>query len=66
MDARIVGSGNISVTVAPCLEYSAYLSRIGRADERARSADLISLRVITQAMHRFANPGYAFGFLFWS
>src|SRR5215212_4207601 len=28
--------------------YSAYLRRFGRADERTRTADLISLRVITQ------------------
>jgi hypothetical protein len=41
MDARIVGSGNISVTAAPCLEYLAYLSRIGRAGQRTRTADLL-------------------------
>jgi hypothetical protein len=36
-------------------EYSAYLSRIGRADERTRTADLISLRVIHQALQRCAG-----------
>jgi hypothetical protein len=45
MDAGIVGSGNIGATAAPCLEFSAYLSRIERADERTRTADLSLLRV---------------------
>ena len=35
--------------------HSAYLSRIGRADERTRTADLISLRVIHQALQGFAR-----------
>ena len=34
---------------------SAYISRIGRADERTRTADLTSLRVISQALQRFAQ-----------
>jgi hypothetical protein len=38
MDAGIVGSGNIGAKVAPCLEYSAYLSCLGRADEQTRTA----------------------------
>jgi hypothetical protein len=38
MDAGIVGSGNMGATAAPCLEFSAYLSRLGRADERTRTA----------------------------
>jgi hypothetical protein len=45
MDAGIVGSGNIGATAVLCLEFCAYLSCLGRADERARTADLISLRV---------------------
>src|SRR5215204_111497 len=49
------GSGNIDSTAAPCLEYSAYLSRLGRADERTRTADLVSLRVITQALQGCAG-----------
>ena len=36
-------------------EYSAYLRRIRRADERTRTADLISLRVIHQALQGFAR-----------
>jgi hypothetical protein len=48
MDTRIVGSENIGATGAPCLEFSAYLSRLGRADERTRTADLISLRACGQ------------------
>ena len=36
-------------------KYLAYLSRIERADERTRTADLISLRVITQALQGFAG-----------
>jgi hypothetical protein len=38
MDAGIVGSGNMGATAAPCLEFSAYLSRLWRADERTRTA----------------------------
>ena len=41
MDTRIVGSENIGATGAPCLEFSAYLSRLGRADERTRTALLL-------------------------
>ena len=41
MDTRIVGSENIGATAAPCLEFSAYLSRLGRADERTRTAGVI-------------------------
>ncbi len=36
-------------------EYLAYLSGIVRADERIRTADLISLRVITQALQGCAQ-----------
>jgi hypothetical protein len=35
--------------------YSAYLYRLGRADERTRTADLISLRVIIQALQGCAG-----------
>jgi hypothetical protein len=35
MDAGIAGSGNIGAKATPCLEFSAYLSRIVRADERS-------------------------------
>jgi hypothetical protein len=55
MDAGIVGSGNIGATPAPCLEFSAYLSRLGRADERTRTADLISLRVRIHALQGLAQ-----------
>jgi hypothetical protein len=55
MDAGIVGSGNIGATPAPYLEFSAYLSRLGRADERTRRADLISLRVRIHALQGFAR-----------
>jgi hypothetical protein len=55
MDAGIVDSGNIGTKAAPCLEFSAYLSRIGRADERTRTADLTSLRVINRALQGFAQ-----------
>jgi hypothetical protein len=41
MDAGIVGSRNIGATAGPCLEFSAYLSCLGRADERTRTADLL-------------------------
>jgi hypothetical protein len=34
---------------------SAYISRIGRADERTRTADLTSLRVMHQALQGFAQ-----------
>jgi hypothetical protein len=50
MDAGIVGPGDIGATAASCLEYSAYVSRLRRADERTRTADLISLRVIGRAL----------------
>jgi hypothetical protein len=30
MDAGIVASGNFGTKAAPCLEFSAYLSRLGR------------------------------------
>jgi hypothetical protein len=33
-----VGSGNVDSTAAPCLEFCAYLSRLGRADERTPTA----------------------------
>src|SRR5215208_2748596 len=42
-------------TAAPCLEFCAYLSRLGRADERTRTAFLNSLRVITQALRGCAE-----------
>ena len=35
-----------------------------RADERTRTADLISLRVIGQALQGFANAAYLEGFPF--
>jgi hypothetical protein len=41
MDAGTVDSGNIGAKAAPCLEASAYLSRLWRADERTRTADLL-------------------------
>jgi hypothetical protein len=37
-------------------EYSAYLSRIKRADERTRTADLPSLRVIIHVLLGVAQP----------
>ena len=40
MDAGIVRSATMDSTAAPCLEFCAYLSRLGRADERTRTADL--------------------------
>ena len=55
MDTRIVGSENIGATGAPCLEFSAYLSRLGRADERTRTAYPCSLRVIIRALQGFAR-----------
>jgi hypothetical protein len=39
-------------------EYSAYLSRIERADERTRTADLISLRVRNRALPGIAAACY--------
>ena len=36
-------------------EYSYYLSRLERADERARTADLLQLRVISHALQGFAQ-----------
>src|SRR5918993_3111985 len=36
-------------------EYSAYLGRILRADERTRTADLLQLRVIHQALQGYAR-----------
>ena len=36
-------------------EYCAYLRRFERADERTRTADLTSLRVIYQALQGFAQ-----------
>ena len=41
MDAGIVGSSNIGARAVPCLEFSASLSRLGRADERTRTAFLL-------------------------
>jgi hypothetical protein len=41
MDAGIVGSGNIAAPAAPCLVFSAYLSRIKRANERTRTTFLL-------------------------
>jgi hypothetical protein len=37
-------------------KYSAYLSRMVRADERTRTADLTSLRVIIHVLQGFAQP----------
>jgi hypothetical protein len=45
MDAGIVDPGNIGARAVPCIEFSASLSPFWRADERTRTADLISLRV---------------------
>jgi hypothetical protein len=55
MDAGIFGSGNIGATAAPCLEFCAYLSRLGRSDERTRTADLISLPVCSRAFLSIAG-----------
>ena len=55
MDAGIVGSGNIGATAAPCLEFSAYLRRLWRADERTRTAYPCSSRVTIQALQGFAR-----------
>jgi hypothetical protein len=63
MDAKIVGSGNIDATAAPRLEFSAYLSRLGRAEGRTRTAVLPSLGVINRALRGIANPLYLKGFL---
>jgi hypothetical protein len=46
MDAGIVRSATMDSTAATCLEFCAYLSRLGRADERTRTAYPCSLRVI--------------------
>jgi hypothetical protein len=60
MDAGIVGPGNIGAKAAPCLEFSAYLSRLWRADERTRTADLKSHYECAVrrfwALQGFANP----------
>jgi hypothetical protein len=48
MDAGIVDPGNIGARAVPCLEFSASLSPLGRADERTRAADLLQLRVYGQ------------------
>jgi hypothetical protein len=42
-------------TALPCRENSAYLRRLERADERTRTADPTSLRVIIHALHGFAQ-----------
>jgi hypothetical protein len=42
-------------TALPCRENSAYLRRLERADERTRTADPISLRVITHALQGVAQ-----------
>ena len=41
MDAGIVRTGNIGATAGPCLGSSAYLSRLGRANERTQTAGVI-------------------------
>src|SRR4029453_9545782 len=38
-----------------CLDFLVPVHRAQRADERTRTADLISLRVITQELQRFAR-----------
>jgi hypothetical protein len=53
----------------PWCVYAFYLqhSEKRRAEERTRTADLISLRVISrvlQGLHRLANPTYLGGFFF--
>jgi hypothetical protein len=57
MNAGIIGQGNIDATAAPCLEYSAYLSRLGRADERTRTAFLLRLHtaLLLDTMWRAAS-----------
>jgi hypothetical protein len=55
MNAGIVGSGNFGATATPCLEFSAYLSGLERADERTRTADLPSLRVRSRKFLRIAQ-----------
>jgi hypothetical protein len=40
----------LTTVALPYSEYSAYLSRIERADERTRTADLVSLRVCGQGL----------------
>ena len=62
MDAGIVDPGNIGATAAPCLEFSASLSPLWRADERTRTADLISSYECAvrrcRGLHEVANPPY--------
>ena len=50
MDAGIVDPGNIGARAVPCLEFCASLSPLWRADERTRTAHLLQLRVIGQAL----------------
>jgi hypothetical protein len=57
MDAGIVGSGNIGATAGPCLEFSAYLSRVGRADERTRTADLLITSLLAGVLTRTGASG---------
>jgi hypothetical protein len=49
---RLIIRLKLDSTASPCLEFCAYLSRLGRADERTRTADLISLRVCGQGLLR--------------
>jgi hypothetical protein len=46
------------------LRFTCKSAKNKRADERTRTADLISLRVITQALQGVANPVYVRRFLF--
>ena len=55
MDAGIVDPGNIGARAVPCLEFSASLSPLWRADERTRTTHLLQLRVISQALQGFAQ-----------
>jgi hypothetical protein len=56
MDAGIVDPGTIGARAVPCLEFSASLSPLWRADERTRTADPISLRVIIHALQVVSRP----------
>ena len=46
-----------------CLGVLVSVHRVKRADERTRTANLISLRVIRQALHELANPAFLGGLL---
>ena len=67
MDAGIVDPGNIGARAVPCLEFSAYLSPLWRADERTRTADLESpatslLALILARTGASGNQAYPWGY----